>query len=198
MNRFFYASGNGTTLLIAAVVGSALVATAQPTPGNRPERRPSADEFRRGERPQPRIGASFVPGLERLFGVLTDEQRASFRDVMEGQRDKMRDLEEKIRDARKGLLEASLTKKFDKEAIEKKALAAAKLEAQRSVLLAEAFSKMRPRLTEEQIEKIKNPPPFQPGEGRPEFRPGDREGRPPRDGRRPERDANDLPAPPKP
>ena len=125
----------------------------------------------------------FTPGYERLMGVLTEEQRASMRTAMEEQREKVRGLEEKLREARREMLEAGLTKKFDEDAVRAKALETAKLEAEMTVLRVKAFSQMRPPLSADQIEKIKNAPPLR-GENRDE---------PPR--RRPDikRDENGLP-----
>jgi Spy/CpxP family protein refolding chaperone len=113
------------------------------------------------------MAGRFVPGMERLQGILTEEQRASLREAMEGQREKMRELEEKTRTARQGLLTAGLTEKFDEEAVRQKALNAAKFEAEITVLRARAFSKMRPPLSPEQIEKLKSPPADR-GEDQPE------------------------------
>ena len=100
----------------------------------------------------------FTPGLDRVLNVLTDEQRASFREAIQSQREKVREIEEKIRDARKEIFEAGLKEKFDEEAVRQKAMAAAKLEAEMMVLRAKAFSQMRPPLSAEQMEKLKNLP----------------------------------------
>jgi Spy/CpxP family protein refolding chaperone len=175
------ATSAGLGLLLASVIAG----PAQPEKNEEPVRRPPAgEETGRG---QPRMAGGpagrFVPGIERLQAILTEEQRASLREAMEGQREKMRDLEEKTRAARQGLLMAGLTEKFDEEAVRQKALSAAKLEAEMTVLRARAFSKMRPPLSPEQLEKLKAPPADR-GEDRPE---------PPR--RRPEirRDEHGLP-----
>jgi Spy/CpxP family protein refolding chaperone len=104
--------------------------------------------------------ARFIPGFERLQAVLTEEQRASLREAMEGQRAKLRELEEKIRDARRELLTAGLTDKFDEDAVRQKAMAAAKLDAELTVARAKAFSQMRPVLSSEQLEKLKAAPVF--------------------------------------
>src|SRR5438067_974780 len=118
--------------LLAAQFGGGTTASAQPDKNNNPERpRVAGEEPGRFQRPQLGGGPAgrFVPGIERLQSILSDEQRASLREVMQGQREKMRDLEEKIRDARKDLLTAGLTDKFDEDAVRQKALGAAKLEA---------------------------------------------------------------------
>lgn len=161
-------------------------AVAQPDPGTRPGRRGPLPEEQRGERPRgpAMAGSRFVPGLERVMVVLTPEQRDSIREAMGEQRDKVRNLEEKIREARKELLEIGLRDNFSESAIRKQATAVAKLEAERTVLLAKALSRVHPRLSEEQIERIKNPSPA-------DFAPGRRPGPANRQDFR--RDENNLP-----
>jgi len=121
--------------------------------------------------------------------VLTEEQRASLREAMESQREKTRDLRQKLRDVRKALFEAGLTSAFDEEAVRSKAMEVAKLDAEMTVLRAKALSQIKPPLSAEQIEKLKNS--FQAG-------PLDSEGAP--RGRRSNfrRDQNDLPLPTQP
>jgi Spy/CpxP family protein refolding chaperone len=189
-------SQSSLTTIGAILLGSLLLSSAQPAPERGPDRSQPSGEFRRGQG-QPGRRAQAVPGLDRIFAVLNLEQRTSLRDALQPSGEKMRAVEEKLREARKDLLEKCVAENFDKEAIRNKAVEVGKLEAERTVLFAEAFSKVRPRLTEEQLEKIKNPPPPEPG-GRPALRPEGQPETPPRDGRRPERDANDLPPPPKP
>lgn len=109
-------------------------------------------------RPGPGAGGQrpFLAGLGPLDNVLTDEQRASFRQAMESQREKMRDAEVKLREARIKMFEASLDGKFDEAAARKQALAVAALEADLSVIRARALSQLQPPLSPEQIEKVKN------------------------------------------
>lgn len=121
--------------------------------------------------------------------VLTEEQRQSLRKAMDAQREKSRELEEKMRGARRDLFRASLTAEFDEEAIRAKALAVAKLDAELTVLRAKAFSQMKPALSTEQKEQLRNL-----GSDA-ENREGD--GRRPNRGAPGERDANDLPPKPK-
>jgi len=106
----------------------------------------------------------------------------------------MREVEEKLRDARRDLLQASMIEKYDEEAIRKKALEVGKFDAELTVLRAKAFSKMKPALSAEQIEQIKNPPQLEGGPNR-----GDNGGEPRRPGRFSDkpRDENDLPVKPK-
>ena len=163
-------------------------ALAQPQPDNAPprERRPA-----RTDRPQ----GAFQPGANRgqffpvMERVLTEEQKESLRSKMESQRETMRPLEAKLRDARRELLEASLGK-FDEDAIRAKALEVGKLDAELTVLRAKAFSQMKPSLSAEQIEQLKNLPLNPAGEGRPG------NVRQPNRGASRERDENDLPPKP--
>ena len=98
----------------------------------------------------------FMGGLGPVGNVLTEEQRTSFRQAMEVQRETMRDTEGKLRDARKKLVEAGLDGTFDEAAVRKQALAVATLEAELSVIRVRAISQLQPPLSPEQIGKIKN------------------------------------------
>jgi len=142
--------------------------------------------------------------IERIMMVLTPEQREFVRTANEENRDKTRELEEKVRAARKATLDAALDKKFDEAVLRQRLEAVAKLDIDLMVIRAKALSKVEPPLSEEQIERIKNPPPMgdmmrqrqgqgpngAPGAFRDQTRP-----RPPSDG---PRDENDLPMPAKP
>lgn len=147
-------------------------------------------------RPAPPQGGQgiFMAGLGPVGNVLTDEQRASFRQAMEAQRVKMRDVETKLRAARRQLLEAGLDGKFDEAAIRQQAMAVASLEAELSVIRAKAISQLQPPLSPEQVEKVKNELSAAPQRAGP--RAGER--LPPNAGRRRDltstnRDENDLP-----
>lgn len=93
-------------------------------------------------------------GANALLGVLTDEQRRSFREVMRSQREKVRDLATQLRTAREQLLEAGVTGKFDEADVRQKAMAVAKLEADLAVLRFKAISEIQPPLSPEQARKI--------------------------------------------
>ena len=139
---------------IVGIFTSAVVTDLRAQPTNRFPGRPN----RPGQLPAGALGR-FGPGYERLTSVLTEEQRASLRTVLEDQREKVRDLEEKLRDARKELFEAGLTQKFNEAAVRQKAMEAARLDAEMTVLRVKAFSQMLPQLSAEQIQKLKNLPP---------------------------------------
>ena len=174
-------------VLIAALFCGQVPATAQTQIGgadqNTPSQRPRAEGSALG------LGAfagPFGPGAQRLMEVLTEDQRASLREAMNSQREKTRDLQQKLRDARKGMFEAGLAPNFDEDALRSKAMGAAKLEAEMTVLRAKALSQIKPHLSAEQIEKLKSSFPSGPPEA-----PGETRGR--RSNFR--RDQNDLPVP---
>jgi Spy/CpxP family protein refolding chaperone len=164
------------TLLIGAL-GIALCASGQ-------------TQNQGGDNPSPRRqfgpgpAGRFSPGFERVLSVLTEEQRASMREAMAADREKIRDLEQKIRESRKELFELGLREKFDEAAVREKAMETAKLDSEMTVLRVKAISKIRPPLTAEQIEKIKS-------SAGPET--GDRQPEPPRRRRDIPRDENGLP-----
>ncbi len=110
------------------------------------------------DRPPPAAGGQgfFLAGLGPVGNVLTDEQRASFRQAMESQREKMRDTETKLREARGKLIESGLAGNFDEAAVRRQAMVVAILEADAAVLRARALSQLQPPLSLEQLEKIKS------------------------------------------
>lgn len=115
--------------------------------------------------------------------VLTEDQRDSLRQTMEAQREKLRGIQEKIRDARKALMKVALAEEFKDDVVRARALEVAKLEAEASVLRLKALSEVQPALSEEQLEKILNPPQPQglgsdDGANRPANRRGNRPPRP--------------------
>jgi Spy/CpxP family protein refolding chaperone len=127
----------------------------------------------------PRVGG----GFERVFGVLTEEQRASFRQAMEGEREKVRELEQKSGEARRELMEAALVDKFEEAKVRQKLDALTKVDADLTMIRIKALSKVEPKLTAEQLQKLRTA--AQPdGAGAPESRKRRPEG---------ERDENGLP-----
>jgi len=111
-----------------------------------------------------------------LRRVLTEQQRQSLRTAMESQRDQMRSLEGNIRDARRALMKVTLLEKFDEDMVRSKALEVGKLEAELTVLRAKAMALVQPPLSQEQIERISNPPPPREMDGPPDGpRPGPRQ-----------------------
>ena len=185
-------------ILATALMVVPLTAVAQPAEAEKPDNRPSPQ---RGAAFSDRFMGTFPQGDLAALRVLTEEQRVSFREAMDAQRGQTRALEEKLRAARKEVVAAGLTEKFDEDAVRKKALEVGKIEAELSVLRARALFKVKPPLSAEQIEQIKNPPPFRAGGGQLRTVDGQLRIVPPR---RPDRapasprDEHDLPAAPKP
>ena len=111
------------------------------------------------QRPQAfAAGGRFFPALNR---VLTDEQRQSLRAALEPQRDKMPLLEEKVRASRRALLDAAVSGKFDENLVRQSAEASAGAEAELTMIYVRALSQMRPPLSAQQIQQLKD---FQPGQ----------------------------------
>ena len=122
-------------------------------------------------------------GFERVFGILTEEQRGSFRAAMEGQRDRVRELEQKSAEARQELMEAALVDKFDEGKVRGKLNALMKVDADLTMIRIKGLSKIEPALTAEQLQKLRD------------VAQGERRGAPEPSKRRPEapRDENGLP-----
>jgi Spy/CpxP family protein refolding chaperone len=171
-------------LIVAAAILCSAITTSfgQPKPEQRPERPQAGGVGMRS------VGSGFA----FVYNVLTEEQRESLRQVSEGQREKIRALEEKLRDARKAIIEVSVGENINEDVIRKKFMDAAKIDADLTVLRAKALSQVKPPLSKEQIEKLKNPPMLEGGAYR--GRLGDREQLKPIE---PGRDKNDLPPAPK-
>jgi hypothetical protein len=95
------------------------------------------------------------PGGFPVEAVLTPEQRMDFRDEMIPHREKLRELEEKQATLRREFEEALFADKLDEKQVREKSAAMAEVEAERSLIRARAFAKIRPSLTDEQLERLK-------------------------------------------
>ena len=116
-------------------------------------------------------------GMDRVFAVLTPEQRQSLREGAERNREEVRLLEEKLRAARKAAMEAGIEPNFDEAELRQKLRVVADLDADLTVLRAHALANVEPPLSAEQIEKLKNPAPL--GEMQRDRRPDALQPRPP-------------------
>jgi hypothetical protein len=96
------------------------------------------------------------PGGFPIEAVFTPEQRMEFRDEMSPHREKLRELEEKQATLRREFEEALFADKLDEKLVREKSTAMAEVEAERSLIRARAFAKIRPSLSEEQLERLKN------------------------------------------
>ena len=169
------------SLISMVLLGAACVAQTSdsntPGPNNPPGRRALAGRGRP-------MGAAAA-----MLGVLTDEQRESFRQAMRAQRKEVGALDAELRTARTELFDAGIAGTFDEAEVRQKAMAVANLEADLAVLRFKAISRVQPPLSPDQIQRIKEA-----------AQPGPRAGaRPALEGERPRslthtnRDVNDLP-----
>jgi Spy/CpxP family protein refolding chaperone len=169
-------------IICLCICATALLAQAQDEKKNgpsSPERR--SDRFQGPGGYGPRMGG----GFERVFGVLTEEQRTSFREAIEGDRQKVRELERKSSEARRELMEAALVDKFDEAKVREKLNALMKVDADLTMLRIKAISKIEPKLSAEQLEKLRSAAQLD-GAGGPQ---AERRSRRPE----PDRDENGLP-----
>jgi hypothetical protein len=139
-----------------------LVLPSAPAQTNDNNGTPSEPRFRpQRNRPNepllPGGAARFAFGPDRLFGLLTPEQRASLRDAASDERGKMRVVEEKLRDARRVLYQTALLDKFDEGTVRQKAKAVAELDAELTVMRLKILSQVKPPLTAEQLQKLAAP-----------------------------------------
>ncbi|HEY1786589.1 MAG TPA: periplasmic heavy metal sensor [Verrucomicrobiae bacterium] len=125
-------------LLLIAVLGLGMAASAQQDPGNG-------------------AGERFFPMLGR---VLTPGQRQSVLQILAPERGQIRPLEEKLRASRVGMLNQVAGGKFDENLAHQYAAQSAAAEAELGVIFARALSKMQPPLSAEQVAQLKN---FDPG-----------------------------------
>lgn len=110
-------------------------------------------------RPQPGQVSRPAPGdgMERVFAVLTPEQRESMRKLMADSREGIRALEEQLRAARQEAFTTTLGTNYDETVVRQKLEAAAKIEVQLNLIRARAVAKLQPPLSAEQIEQLKSP-----------------------------------------
>jgi Spy/CpxP family protein refolding chaperone len=147
------------TLSTASIVACTLFSTlsilrAQTTnpPGQNPERPHPLLPPTGLVASQPKIAGVAVGGP---IGVLTDQQRESYETIMRGLRGQLFELDSKLRAARQDLLNTSVGAKFDEKVVREKAFAAARIEAELTVLRIKAYSELQPPLSPEQIAKVK-------------------------------------------
>ena len=165
------------TTLVTGMVLLPLLATAQDRddkPRPRPSDRPQANDRPSGQfRPQggqPR-GDYF---LMRFRSILSDEQGASLREKVEASRETMSGLGKKLLEKRRGMMGLVLAQPVDKKAIRAAFKEIGKLEGGIAIMRAEMIAAIKPPLSKEQLEKLKQPP--RRPQGRPQARP--QQGRP--------------------
>lgn len=159
-------------LIVLALLGGVLFAAAQPQPTtNAPVVQSQTAAAPRREIPTMESRLQQIVSTQ-FARVMTEEQRVKYREAMDANREKVQVLQVKLRTARKEMLDLQLAEKFDEAAFRIKAETAAGLQAQMELLNAQAFAKIRPSMTDEQIDKIKNQPVMNRAYGGSEVRPG--------------------------
>ena len=168
-------------LVTIFVVGATLTAAEPPDAPRRPGNPPI--DGQRVQRPMPGQfqGGGGMPPVE---SILDQEQRMKFSEEMRNNRERVRELNEKSAQLRRELNEALFGDRLDEGFVRKKTAELSELEAERSLIRARAFAKVRPSLTEHQLEQLKTlrseagranrpgedgfrqPRPFRPPEGR--------------------------------
>lgn len=88
--------------------------------------------------------------------VLTAQQRQSLQQALESQRDQIRPLVEKLQASRQALLDQVMGGSFDESRVRQDAAQFANAEADLTVIVARAFSKMQPPLSAQQMAQLKN------------------------------------------
>jgi Spy/CpxP family protein refolding chaperone len=168
-------------LVTILIVGATVTAAEPPDAPRRPDNPPI--DGRRVQRPMPGQfqGGGGMPPVE---SILDQEQRMKFSEEMRSNRERMRELNEKSAQLRRELNEALFGDRLDEELVRKRTAEISQLESERSLIRARAFAKVRPSLTEQQLEQLKTlrsevgrgnrpaedgfrpPRPFRPPEGR--------------------------------
>ena len=138
-------------------------------PRPRPPDRPQANDRRPSDGPQssdrPQSQARPQGGqprgdyfLMRFRSILTDEQGESLRAKAEKSREAMSELGKKLLEKRRGMMGLVLAQPVDKKAIRAAFKEIAKLEGDIAIMRADMIAAIKPPLSKEQLEKLKQPP----------------------------------------
>lgn len=92
----------------------------------------------------------------RIFEGLSPDQRQSLREAFRKAQEKSRDLGSKMREARARLQDAIWAERMDESAIRDRAREVARIEAELAVVRARAFASIRPKLSPDQVERLRN------------------------------------------
>jgi Spy/CpxP family protein refolding chaperone len=121
--------------------------------------------------------------------ILTEEQREQVRLMMQEQREELRKLDERVQRLQREIEEEVFAGQLNEDAVREKARALAQAQAERTVFRARVIARIRPTLTGEQLEQLKQVWGAASRPIRPNRRP-EQPGRPPL-----EREGEDLPPP---
>jgi Spy/CpxP family protein refolding chaperone len=133
-------------VLTAAALGIDTLAADLPPPGLSPTER---------VRPVPPALVRPSPGYEQ---ILTREQRQRLREALGNERAHLNEIERKLANARKELEQAITAEKLNEAALRVTTTAIGDLEGERALIRARAFAVIRPSLSEEQLDRLKNRP----------------------------------------
>ena len=168
---FFFAA------LVAGIFLLPMLATAQdrddkprPRPSDRPQASNRPTDQTRPQSGQPR-GDYF---MMRFRSILTDEQGESLRKNAEASREAMVKVGKKLFEKRRGMMGLILVQPVDKKAIRAAFKEIGKMEGEIAIMRAEMIAAIKPPLSKEQLEKLRQPP--RRPQGRPQARP--QQGRP--------------------
>jgi Spy/CpxP family protein refolding chaperone len=103
-----------------------------------------------------RLQGMIAGGAFPFFRQLNEDQRAKIRAANEADREKFLELQGKIRDARRELFVLQLAEKFDVAAFREKSAAIGKFQTEIDLMSARAFAAVRPTLSEDQVQKMKD------------------------------------------
>jgi len=95
--------------------------------------------------------------MMRFRGILTEEQGSSLRENIEASREAMGELGQKILERRRGMMGLILAQPADKKAIRAAFKELAKMESEIAIMRADMIAAIKPPLSEEQMEKLKQP-----------------------------------------
>ena len=170
---FFFAA------FVAGISLLPMLATAQDRddkPRPRPSDRPQGDRPSGQARPQPQArpqggqprGDYF---LMRFRSILSEEQGESLRKKMEASRETMAELGKKLFEKRRGMMGLVLAQPVDMKPFRSAFKEVAELESDIAIMRAEMIAAIKPPLSKEQLEKLKQPPrrpQARPQQGRPQ------------------------------
>jgi heavy-metal resistance protein len=88
--------------------------------------------------------------------VLNADQRLRYREALEGSRARMEELDTQLRQLQKELDDAMLDEHLNVDLIRDKAVVIARAEAEKTLIRARALAEIRPSLTPEQLDKLRN------------------------------------------
>lgn len=142
----------------------------------------SADRPARPEQAGPRGRGGFAR-------ILTDEQREQVRQMMLEHREELRNLDQRVQRLQREIEQEVFARQPNEDALRDKAQSLAQAEAERTLFRARVIARIRPTLTNDQVEQLKRVWAAVPRMGRP-GRMADQPGRPGT-----EREGEDLPPP---